>query len=236
MKLPEEHHTHPYRRPKDAATLIVIDKTGKQPRVLMGQRHLNSAFMPGMYVFPGGRVDPGDSRLKVPDSLDATVEQKLMADMKGNATPRRAQGLALAAIREMAEETGILIGARNKGNWSTNSPSWSPFVEHGLVPSLSPLTFFLRAITPPGRSRRFDTRFFCTTSESIGHQIPNDNDELLNLHWLTFGDAMKLELPRITGRALKMLDEKLTRNQFPRPDDEISYYFQRNRTFRREVL
>jgi 8-oxo-dGTP pyrophosphatase MutT (NUDIX family) len=202
----------------------------------MGQRHLSSAFMPGMYVFPGGRVDAGDSRLNVPDALDPAVERKLMTDMKGNVTPRRAQALALAAIRETAEETGLLIGTRNTQNWTTKSPAWGPFVEHGLTPTISPLTFFLRAITPPGRSRRFDTRFFCTTSEAIAHQIPNDNDELLNLHWLTFGQAKKLELPRITRHALETLEERLNQNRFPQPGDEISYFFQRNRKFLRETL
>jgi len=234
--MPEEKHKHPYRRPKDAATLIVVDKSGARPRVLMGQRHLNSAFMPGMYVFPGGRVDAGDSRLNVPDALDEAVERKLLADMKGIATPRRAQALALAAIRETAEETGLLIGTQNAVRWATKSPSWSPFVEHGLTPALSPLTFFLRAITPPGRSRRFDTRFFCTTSEAIAHEIPNENDELLNLHWLTFDRALKLELPTITRFALETLEQKLKLGRFPEPGDEIAYFFQRNRKFLRETL
>jgi len=234
--MPDQKHNHPYCRPRDAATLIVVDRTGKEPKVLMGQRHMDSAFMPGMYVFPGGRVDPCDSQLKVPDALNATVERKLMTDMKGNATARRAQALALAAIRETAEETGLLIGTRNAQSWTTKSPSWSPFVEHGLTPTLSPLTFFLRAITPPGRSRRFDTRFFCTTSEAIALALPNDNDELLNLHWMTCQQARKLELPRITRYALEVLEEKLGLGQFPEPGDEIAYFYQHNREFRQEVL
>ena len=227
--MPDRKHAHPYCRPKDAATLIIIDQTDSNAKVLMGQRAFSSAFMPGKYVFPGGRVDAGDSRLSVPDALDAAVERKLLYDMKGVASPRRAQALALAAIRETAEETGLLIGTRNMTGWTTRSPSWSPFIKHGLAPALSPLTFFLRAITPPGRSRRFDTRFFCATSESIAHQAPNDNDELLNLHWLTCQQALKLELPRVTRHALETLDEKLSRNRFPAPQDEISYFYERNR-------
>lgn len=229
-------YSHPNRRPKDAATLIVIDKTGKKPKVLMGQRHLDSAFMPGMYVFPGGRVDRADSRLNVPDKLHETVEKKLLSDMKGIATPRRAQALALAAIRETCEETGLLIGTPNTQNWTTASPSWSPFVEHGVTPSLSSLTFFLRAITPPRQSRRFDTRFFCTTTDAIAHQMPNDNDELLNLHWLTFPQALKLELPRITKFVLETLEEKLGVDQYPEPGDEIPYFYRRYGTFLRTKL
>ncbi len=232
----EDQKNHPYCRPKDAATLIVIDSNGARPKVLMGQRHLSSAFMPGMYVFPGGRVDAGDSRLSVPDALDTTVERKLLTDMKGISSPRRARALVLAAIRETAEETGLLIGTRNAQNWTTRSPAWSPFVEHGLVPALAPLTFFLRAITPPGRVRRFDTRFFCTNSQAIAHIIPNDNDELRNLHWLTIEQARKLELPRITRFALDTLDEKLTRNKFPKPQDEVAYFYERGGSFQRETL
>lgn len=234
--VPDTKHTHPYRRPKDAATLIVVDSGGTRPRVLMGQRHLDSAFMPGLYVFPGGRVDRGDSRLAVPDELDPTVETKLLRDMKGIASPRRARALALAAIRETAEETGLLIGNRTEQSWKTSSPAWSPFVEHGVAPTLAPLTFFLRAITPPGRSRRFDTRFFCTTTDAIAHQIPNDNDELLNLHWLTFQDALKLELPRVTRIALELLEAKLAAGAYPTPGDDIAYFYRKHGRFMRQTL
>ena len=234
--MPEDTRTHPYLRPKDAATLIIVDTGGARPKVLMGQRHLNSAFMPGKYVFPGGRVDAGDARLKVPGALDATVERKLCCDMKGTASPRRARALALAAIRETAEETGLLIGTREAAGWTTRSPAWRVFARQGLAPALSSLTFFLRAITPPGRSRRFDTRFFCTTSEAIAHAIPNENDELLDLHWLTFGDARKLDLPRITRFALQTLEAKLKANMFPAPGDEVAYFYQRNGKFLRETL
>jgi len=227
---------HPNIRPRDAATLMVIDRTGKRPKVLMGQRHLNSPFMPGMYVFPGGRVDRGDSRLIVPDRLDQTVERKLLNDMKGTASPRRAQALALAAIRETAEETGLLIGAQKSEPWSTASPAWRPFVERGLTPSLSALTFFLRAITPPRQVRRFDTRFFCVPSDAIAHQLPNENDELLDLHWLTFDRALQLKLPTITRFALEALNEKLSRNQYPSPKDDIHYFYRRSGKFRRELL
>lgn len=233
---PNARLNHPYRRPRDAATLIVVDRDGKKPRVLMGQRHMNSVFMPGMYVFPGGRVDRGDSKLAVPDRLDRTVEKKLLADMKGTPSPRRAKALALAAIREMAEETGLLVGSKVDDGWTTASPAWAPFVQHGVTPTLAPLTFFLRAITPPGRTRRFDTRFFCTTAGAIAHQVPNDSDELLNLHWLTFAEALKLELPTVTKIVLEFLDAKLAAGEFPKPADDIAYFYRKNGRFAREVL
>lgn len=226
----------PNIRPRDAATLLVVDRAGKRPKVLMGQRHLNSVFMPGKYVFPGGRVDRGDSRVDVPDNLHRTVERKLLNDMKGMPSPRRAQALALAAIRETAEETGLLIGHRNEQPWNTAASAWRPFVERGLTPTVSALTFFLRAITPPRQVRRFDTRFFCVPSDAIAHQLPNENDELLDLHWLTFDQALQLELPRITRIALEVLSEKLSQNRFPAPHDDIHYFYRRNGKSRRETL
>ena len=51
---------HPNITPKDASTLILLDRSGSEPKVLMGKRHDRHVFMPGAYVFPGGRVDPID--------------------------------------------------------------------------------------------------------------------------------------------------------------------------------
>jgi hypothetical protein len=68
----KEADHHPYFRPKDAATLILIDRSGDKPKVLVGKRHDKVVFMPGKYVFPGGRVDRsrhrGRVRLRSPQS------------------------------------------------------------------------------------------------------------------------------------------------------------------------
>ena len=61
----KEADHHPYFRPKDAATLILIDRSGDKPKVLVGKRHDKVVFMPGKYVFPGGRVDKSDNRVPV---------------------------------------------------------------------------------------------------------------------------------------------------------------------------
>ncbi len=227
---------YPNSRPRDAATLIVIDRSGGEPKILMGRRHERHVFMPGKFVFPGGRVDASDSRILVPDRLEQVVETQLMKDMKGNSSPRRAQAIALAAIRETCEETGLFIGSRRPSGWKTGSPAWQGFVDKQISPALSALAFFCRAITPPRRPRRYDTRFFCVGADMVAHHAEPDNDELLDLHWLTFQEAMKLDLPSITRVVIDELRERLAEGLAPRPGDRVPYYFMQNGIFRRQML
>src|SRR5580692_11499004 len=63
---------------RDAATMLVIDRTARVPKVLLGRRHHGHKFMPGKYVFPGGRVEPGDQRMATARPLDRQAEQRLM--------------------------------------------------------------------------------------------------------------------------------------------------------------
>src|SRR6187402_760681 len=89
-------------RPRDAATLILLDRTGETVRVLMGRRHKRHAFMPGKFVFPGGRTDPADSRVIVASGLHPHEEAKLTAGA-GRTSLARARAIALSAIRETYE-------------------------------------------------------------------------------------------------------------------------------------
>src|SRR6478609_507151 len=98
----KEADHHPYRRPVDAATLILVDRTATTPKVLVGRRHDKVVFMPGKFVFPGGRVDKTDNRVPVAAPIPRALEQNLL---KGS--PRisasRARALTIAAIREACE-------------------------------------------------------------------------------------------------------------------------------------
>lgn len=227
---------HPNCRPRDAATLIIVDQTAREPLILMGKRHERHAFLPGKFVFPGGRVDAGDSKLAVPDRLDPKVEKKLLADMKGNPSAARARAMALAAIRETYEETGLLIGAQTNSTMKSRSPAWRAFAEHNVVPALSSLDFICRAITPPRRPRRYDTRFFCISSEHIAQRENPVDFELLDLHWLTFAKALDLDLPIITRVVLEELQQNLDTGRYPQAGDRVPFYYMRNGVFRRELL
>ena len=188
-------------RPKDAATLILVRRDAREPKILMGQRHGDMAFMANKYVFPGGRMDPGDARIAAGGDLHPEVLKKLTPDV----TPARARGLALAAIRETFEETGVLVGAPAREIPRTRSPGWARFFAHGIVPQLQRLEVIGRAITPPNRTRRFDARFFMAEADCIAHELEAiDNEELLTPCWVTFAEARALDLPSITRR---MIDE-----------------------------
>lgn len=201
-------------RPKDAATLILVRHDSSAPRVLMGRRHQNMAFMAGKFVFPGGRVDPGDQRVMVQSDLRADVLERLT---KG-ASPARARGLALAAIRETFEETGIILGERSEKLPRTKTGAWQRFFAHGLMPRLDRLEFIARAITPPNRTRRFDARFFMADAAAIGHELnAAESDELLEACWLTFDEARGQDLPTITRRMIDEVEARVTRPGQARP-------------------
>src|SRR4051794_23946158 len=74
VKEEKEADHHPYRRPVDAATLILIDRSGATPKVLVGKRHDKVVFMPGKFVFPGGRVDKTDNKIPVAAPISKELE------------------------------------------------------------------------------------------------------------------------------------------------------------------
>ena len=224
-------------KPRDAATLIIVDRAGPAPRVLMGKRRMEQIFMPGKYVFPGGRVDKTDRLVASADELAERERDKLLLDMKGTVTPSRARALALAAIRETFEEAGLIIGAPiAEGEAPRNVPGWTDFFALGYRPRLSQLTFFARAITPPGRTRRYDTRFFHMDASYISHKIDTSDGELSGLHWMTMEDTRELDLPPITRVILEDLMDRIAGDRLHHDVDTVPYYHFINGTFRRDKL
>src|SRR5499427_2728319 len=125
---------YPYLRPRDAATLILVRQRGKVPEVLLGCRDAKHAFMPNRYVFPGGRVDRDDARVPVATPLDRHVRARLQKA----ATPRRAQALGVAAVRETFEETGLMLAKplKNGPPEEDFGEHWKGFLDKGLAPAL----------------------------------------------------------------------------------------------------
>ena len=114
----ERDEFHETVEPKDAATLIIVDRSEAESKVLLGRRHKRHVFLPGKFVFPGGRVDPADRTMPVAKPLHAETERKLLVGSRLHAG-HEARALALAAIRETFEETGIVVGAKAQvaGSW-----------------------------------------------------------------------------------------------------------------------
>lgn len=207
----ERDLTHPYVRPKDAATLILVDRSGPAPKVLLGKRHAKHKFMPGRYVFPGGRVDPVDRLMPVAKPLHEQMEQQLMKKLQ-RPSAAKARAFALAAIRETFEETGLMLGVRQKPAAKVPEGPWAAFAEAELLPDLSTLRFIGRAITPPGRNRRFDARFFTTDVSAVVHRvegITGPDAELVELVWMTLDEAKELDMPAVTGVMLEELDVRI---------------------------
>ena len=204
--------TAPAPRPRDAATLILIDRSAEVPKVLLGKRHRGHVFMPGKYVFPGGRVEPHDRHVPVAGQLDPAIEQKLMRHVS-RPSRDKARALAVAAIREVFEETGLLVG--RKVEYAPRVPAndpVDPFAAAGARPDLSALHLIARAITPPGRPRRFDARFFAADAQLIVHKVDgvvHPDAELVELTWLPIAQARELDIPPVTKRVLTELEARV---------------------------
>ena len=227
----------PAVRPKDAATLIIVRRDASAPQVLMGQRHADHKFMPNKFVFPGGRVDPGDGRVRLHDDLDPLVQERLLTRMRGKPSPMRAKALAMAAIRETFEETGLRLGAPTSVP-TTRNEAWADYFADGVAPRLSTLGFIARAITPPYRTRRYDTRFFIADAEEIAgdpHAVEGSG-ELLDLHWLSVEDARGLDLPNITRLVLDELDERLRLTKAAAKERAVPFVHFRNNKPIRDIL
>ncbi|MBS29318.1 MAG: NUDIX hydrolase [Alphaproteobacteria bacterium] len=188
-------------RPVDAATMVVWRRRRGTLEVLMGRRHHNHVFMPRAYVFPGGRVDPADKTLRAETDLRADVQARL----ERAANPTRARAIAAAAVRETWEETGLAIGTVDDGV---------------LRPRLDGLDYFFRAITPPGRTRRFDARFFLAEANGATGALTGDG-ELVDVAFRSFDDSRLLDVAGITRIALAEAERHILKPPKPDPDRPV---------------
>ncbi|PYF09789.1 NUDIX domain-containing protein [Rhodobacter viridis] len=206
---------------RDAATVIVLRRDlPAGPSVLMGMRGAGAAFMPSKYVFPGGALDAADAAVPLARPLPAREAARLALDAPEGIAP----ALAVAAIRELWEETGLILGT--EAAWQGPVPEdWQGFAASGHCPSAAGLRFVFRAITPPGRPRRFDARFFLVDVGEIASD-PDDFsracDELSHLHWVPLTEARALALPFITEVVLTEVQALLT---YPRSETASIPFF-----------
>ncbi len=151
---------------RHASSLIVL--RGDGPTVLMGMRGAGHRFMANRLVFPGGAVDRADYGA----AIAAPLSPHAQALLERAAPPRLTHALAVAAARELEEETAFSLG--------------SP-------PDLSGLDYLCRAVTPPGSPVRFNARFFVVDAGSLTGTLAGSG-ELENLRWYSLPDALAIDL------------------------------------------
>ena len=204
---------------RNAATVIVLRDPLDSPHVLMGQRGANAAFMQNKFVFPGGAVDPGDADIPLLRALPDLCAARLREDTETDLS----HALAAAAIRELWEETGLIAGL--PGAWPGTIPAdWETYAATGHMPDAAALQFVFRAITPPGRPRRFDARFFLLDAAHIATDLDNFSaacEELSHLQWVPLKDARNFDLPFITEIVLAEIE---ARAGDPAPLDSVPFY------------
>jgi 8-oxo-dGTP pyrophosphatase MutT (NUDIX family) len=236
MTKSERDQSFPDSEPRDAATLMLIDRSGSEPKVLLGRRHAGHKFMPGKFVFPGGRIEALDAKMSAVSELHPDTQKKLNERV---ATPSTAyaRGFALAAVRETAEETGLLLGVKRDQPPQTPGEIWAEFAKARVHPDLGNIHFIARAITPPRRPRRFDTRFFTADASAIADKIEGvvgQESELVELTWVPIEQATHLDMPTITGIVLEELLARVDAgmaHSLPVP-----FYFMAEEQFHRELL
>jgi 8-oxo-dGTP pyrophosphatase MutT (NUDIX family) len=213
-------------RPVDAASILLLDRSGETVRVLVGRRSSKHVFMPDLYVFPGGRRDANDRLVPVSGPLNPLACERLAMRTGTRCSDSRLRALGVAALRELYEEAGIPVGTPLAQPASAGLP---------FLPDLSSLRFLARAITPAGMVRRFDTRFFTLFTDEAGIDPAHAtaSHELEDLRWVNIFDFSGIEMPAITVLILEELQKSLQEdNSLPFGRAVPLYYTQRGRLLR----
>ena len=206
-------------RPHDAATIIIWRRNKNYTEVLMGERSPEHKFLPQRYVFPGGRVDTNDSRIRTATELSVAVKTQL-----GRTTRRgRAKSIAIAAIRETFEETGLIIGGEDPLPHRPSPQGWEGFFSAGYAPALDRLEYIARAVTPVFRPIRFDARFFMIHADYVVGDLKS-SCELENLKWIPVPETQAFELAIVTRNVLSYAQGIIEAPKLQSPQRKIPYF------------
>ena len=172
-------------KPKPAATLIITKIKNKKVHVLMGKRPNKARFAPGMWVFPGGKLDKSDLTI----SKNYITNSKIIKNLISlKAIPPLGKGLIHTAIRETEEETNLKLKSNNiKNMWVLG-----------------------RAITPLTRPMRFDTKFFVAPSDCFIGKVKG-NGELAKLEYVEINKALNLPMFDVTEFILQEINKRINK-------------------------
>jgi 8-oxo-dGTP pyrophosphatase MutT (NUDIX family) len=211
---------------RDAACLILLETRGAATFVYMGRRPVTQLFMPDKWVFPGGRVDAGDL------AAASAVRSEPATGWHSALLP-----FALAAIRETAEETGLVVG-RDFGRPldPVPAPGWETFHSASIEPLLGALQPVARAITPPGRVRRYDTWFFAVDQADVHAREWTSDGELLDAAWFDEDNARALDMPPITRLVFEDALAWRSAGQQQRRPPRVPFYAQGANRYERRLI
>jgi len=209
---------------RPAATIIIVRPAAPQYEILMLKRTQSAVFAGGMYVFPGGKIDSSDYDSRLQKYLSPLApEQRLQQQALGDDW----QACWVAGIRESFEEAGILLAYNKRGamvdTFNTDLLSARDRIHQGqidmltfcerheLTLALDQVHYFNRWVTPPGRPRRFDTRFFIAQAPAKqDHQ--HDGGETTDSLWISPQQALsdnkqdRFGMMRVTIKQLETLN------------------------------
>ncbi len=189
-------------KPRDAASLVFVDDSGAEPRILMGRRHSKMTFIPDAFVFPGGKLDPHDHVAKPATPL--TQHPHLAHTGAGK---KKTLALAMAAVRETFEETGLLLAEKGDIGAATKGETWGLFRDLGVAPALHHVSYMARAITPTNSPVRFHARFFKAPASALSGTLKGSG-ELEELDWYPLSQALKLPIIDVTEFILEELSQQ----------------------------
>jgi 8-oxo-dGTP pyrophosphatase MutT (NUDIX family) len=215
---------------KPAATVILLRDGATGPEVFLVRRNRGAAFMGGAYVFPGGKLDGGDSDAALLErvrGLDAASAHRALGEPE--LAPEIALALYVAALRETFEEAGVLLGSAAAGfdaeaarrRLAEHAPFPLLAAELELALDAGALVPFARWVTPAVESRRFDARFFLAVAPE-GATGSHDEGETIAHAWKTPAEAVaahlrgEIDLPPPTLRTLEEL------SSFARAEDVLA--------------
>lgn len=190
----------PVAPPHPASTVIVLRPTGADPsspgfEVFVLRRVATMVFAPSMTVFPGGGVDPSDAR-PVPWSGPPPSWFATRLGLAGPGADDLAHRLVVAAVRELYEETGVLLAMPHPAAGDDPatpdrdpSPLARALADHSAALAAGALRPWAKWVTPPGGTRRYDTAFF-VAARPDGVDLRSISTEADEGYWATPADLL----------------------------------------------
>jgi 8-oxo-dGTP pyrophosphatase MutT (NUDIX family) len=223
---------------RDAATVMLVRDGLEGLEVFMLRRNLNSDFVGGAYVFPGGAVDDHDRHQNLEPVCTGRTDAQASAQL---GVDRGGLAYWVAAIRECFEEAGVLLAHDRPGHAIRFD---DPLVEErfashrrqvdtgrrrlvevcdeeGLQLAVGDTYYFSHWITPEGAPRRYDTRFFVTRAPEAQVPLHDDHEVIANL-WIRPGDALARHREGEFDLIFPTMRSLITLERFATADDVLA--------------